>query len=395
LKRPEAIRDLLTQRYRNQRRSWLRGEGQWPLIVTLGRPTEAEARQLPEVAHAWVTSWQQWEGPGELTWCERRWRSIGTQRLPDQLILKCPADVAAWIDETERWTRARSRYERFTEHWPKLARTLSHYFDVLAQYSDSDVERLHAVLTWLESHPHSSLYPRQLPIAGLDTKWLESRRALVTDLIDALTGGVDHSSPVDTTATVKAATAADFYRLCGLRPLPTTLRVLVLDRDLRQRIGGLRDITVPVDELANSALSAKHFYIVENIQTALAFGDLPGSIVIMGLGYSVDVLSRIPFLEEAECTYWGDLDTHGLAILNRARAHLPHVRSLMMDEATLLKYRPLWSTESEQVIADDLPNLTPPEHALFSALKQQRWATNVRLEQERINWHDAWQLLSR
>jgi hypothetical protein len=66
-----------------------------------------------------------------------------------------------------------------------------------------------------------------------------------------------------------------------------------------------------------------------------------------------------------------------------------------MDEATLLRFRALWSTEPEQVAVDELPNLKPSEHDLFRDLKRQRWAANVRLEQERIDWQEAWQILSR
>ena len=395
LKSPEAVRDFLIRRYQHQCRTWLRGEGQWPLVVSLGCPTEAEAQQHAYSTRAWVTSWQQWQGPGQLTWCERRWRSMGTQSLPEQLVLESPADIAEWIDETERWARAGSRYRKFTERWPTLAAKLPRYFDSLATYSDTDIERLLAVIGWLESHPRSNLYPRQLPIAGLDTKWLESRKSLVTDLIETLAGSANDSSQIGTAATIDSAGTRDFYALCGLRRPPATVRLLVLDAALRRRISGLRDITVPIGELANACLPAKRFYVVENVQTALAFDDLPESAVIMGLGYGIDVLSRIAWLKNCECIYWGDLDTHGFAILSRARAHLPHAKSFMMDEATLLKYRPLWSTEPEQVTVDALPNLTPSEHDLFGALKQQRWAVNLRLEQERINWHEAWQILSK
>jgi len=42
----------------------------------------------------------------------------------------------------------------------------------------------------------------------------------------------------------------------------------------------------------------------------------------MRLGYAVDVLGQLPWLQEAQCIYWGDIDTHGFAILNRARTYI-------------------------------------------------------------------------
>lgn len=314
--------------------------------------------------------------------------------LPERLVLASAAEVADWVDESTRWTRARSRYERFCDRWPMLALKLARYFDVLADLHDTEMERLYAVLCWLESNPRSNLYPRQLPIGGLDSKWLESRKTIVSDLFAEIAG----ASGCDERANASADDAiaqGDFYATCGLRPLPMAVRMLILDAGLRRRVGGFRDVTVRAGELANATWSTRRCYIVENVQTALAFGDLPGSIVIMGLGYGVDVLSRIPALEHCECIYWGDIDSHGLAILNRARVHLPQIESVLMDETTLLRHRVLWSTESDQVTLDTLPNLNAVELGLFQALKQQRWGRNVRLEQERIGWAEAWEVLRR
>lgn len=95
----------------------------------------------------------------------------------------------------------------------------------------------------------------------------------------------------------------------------------------------------------------------------------------------------------AECVYWGDLDTHGFAILSRLRACLPNVVSALMDEATLLKNRSLWGDEEKQVSAPELPFLTAEEQTVYRGLKQHRWGLNVRLEQERIAWDEAWRVL--
>ncbi len=106
----------------------------------------------------------------------------------------------------------------------------------------------------------------------------------------------------------------------------------------------------------------------------------------MGLGYSVDILGALAWVREARQYYWGDCDTHGFAILNRARAYLPDLRSVLMDEKTILAYRALWVEEPEQYGAADLPLLTPEERSVYIALKGNLWARKVRLEQERIAW---------
>lgn len=89
----------------------------------------------------------------------------------------------------------------------------------------------------------------------------------------------------------------------------------------------------------------------------------------------------------------GEIATHGLAILHRARSYLPNLQSVLMDEDTLLRHKALWVDEKEQHPAAELTLLTEAEQALYQGLKQQLWGQNVRLEQERIRWDAAWRTL--
>jgi hypothetical protein len=380
LRFPDDLREIFARRYRNQHREWLAGAGTWPLVTPLGCPTEAEAGLQPDAVRDWVAAWRRWQGPGELVWCERRWRTLGLQSVPEKLVLEDARSLALWIEEEPSWNRAKSRYRRFASRWPALEIRLPRYFDALAGYSDVDTLRLEALLAWIETNPHSNLYPRQIPIAGMDTKWLEARMPLVADLVAAL--------QADDTRTL------GFHQRCGLKEAPQVLRVRLLDPSLRERAGGLGDIAAPIGEIAALRLPVSRVYIVENVQTGLCFGDHPGSVVFMGLGYGVGALARLPWLVGAECVYWGDLDTHGFAILNAARTCLPNVVSALMDESTLLGNRDFWVEEKDQCGAPDLPSLTDAERSVYQGLKQQRWGRNVRLEQERIAWNEAWSVLA-
>lgn len=384
MKLPEDVRQFLARRFQSKHREWLigdAGESQWPLEVPLGIPTEQAALRQVDGVRAWVSAWQGCQGVGTLSWCERRWKALGVQRLPEKLALRGPEDVAMWIGESARWERAQSRYLTLTARWPVLAQQLPRYFDVLADYGDADFRRLAEMLDWIANHPNSSLYPRQLPVSGLDSKWLDGRKGLLTDLVAAIQE--DSSSDLD------------FYRRCGLKAPPLLVRVRVLDQALRTRIGGVGDITAPVEDLAGINLPASHVFIVENLQTGLAMSDMPGAVVFMRLGYNVDVLVRLPWLTHAKCIYWGDLDTHGFAILHRARSYLPSLQSVLMDEDTLLRHKALWVDEKEQHPAAELTLLTEAEQEVYQGLKQQRWGQNVRLEQERIAWDAVQSTLQR
>lgn len=376
LKSPEDIRKKLQRHWIRNRSLWLAGCGQWPLVLTLGQPVQSAARLQTAAVLEWVRAWRDNSGVGQVEWQERQWLELGRQQLPVRWILKCPEEVALWIGESQRWSLARERFDRLVQRWPRLSTSLGKYLDVLSNYSEQDIERLARMLAWLDEHPQSGLFPRQLPIAGLDSKWLESRKGLIADLV----------------ATLRATDPSllDFYQCCGLRPPPNLMRIAILDPDLRAHVGGLRDLTAPVEEIADLGLSPKCVFLVENIQTGLAFDDLKSAIVIMGLGYRVNVVQNLRWTEQAAALYWGDIDTHGFAILASARGCLPQLESMMMNEIVLLQQRQLCVEENEQHGAESLPSLTDEELHVYRALKQQTWGFHLRLEQERIPWPEAW-----
>jgi hypothetical protein len=378
LRFPEAVRELLVRRYRNHHRTWLT-EGRWPLQVGLGCPTEEQAQGLAKSIPEWVEAWRGWTGPGAVVWCERRWRSLGVQRLPERLLVESAEDVAYLAGEEKRWGQAVYQYRRLTARWPVLGSRLARWYDALADFDAHDIEALEALLAWLEVNPKSNLFPRQLPIAGMDTKWLEPRLPIVADLLSGLSG--------------EEGSYLNAYERCGLKEAPHTVRVRILDPLLRHHVGGMGDIAAPIDDLSALRLPVERVYVVENLQTGLAFEDRRGAVVVMGLGYGVSSLARVPWIADAECTYWGDLDTHGFAILNRARSCLRRVDSALMDEWTLLRYQNLWVVEREQSTEPDLPLLTDAERAVYRGLREQQWGINVRLEQERIPWNQAWAAL--
>ena len=386
MKFPDDVQKELKRRFKNKHREWLEKSGDpeqpeastWPLEVTLGIPTENQALKQVEDVRAWVAAWQSWNGVGLLSWSERRWRKL-EPAVPEKLLLSGPGEVAQWIGEADRWDRAQQRYRDLIARWPQLGSKLPRYFAILADYSEADYRRLMDMVAWIEKNPASNLYPRQLPVTGLDSKWLEKRKRLLADLVDAVRG--------------ESSTEGDFFQICGLKVPPQLIRLRILDDGLRQCVGGLGDISAPWEQLAELDLPVSNVFIVENLQTGLAFDDLPGSVVIMQLGYGVDVLDRLPWVAKAHCLYWGDLDTHGFAILNRAGTYLPELKSVLMDEATLRSHQDLWVEEKDQHAAETLPLLSDHEQAVYQAIKRNTWGQNVRLEQERIAWDVAWKTL--
>ncbi len=377
MKLPDEVRAWLARRYQNQHRDWLAAPAPgWPLSIPLGAPTEAQALRQPDAVRAWADSWRHWRGAGELRWAQRRWKVLGSQQLPEALLLHGPGQVALWIGEQDRWGRAVLRHALLAARWPAIDWPLATLYPVLADYDEDDFQRLLDLAAWLLAHRQSGLYPRQIPLPGIDSKWLESRRGVVGELVAALRGG--------------AGAGGNFYELCGLRQPPAVVRMRVLDAGLRARLGGLDDVSAPVQTLARLDWQPSTVLIVENLQTGLALHDLPGAVAFMGLGYGVDVLAALPWIAPAACYYWGDIDTHGYAILHRARSILPQLQSVMMDRQTLLRFLALCTTEKSQCGATDLSTLTAAERDVNDALRGHALGQSLRLEQERIAWDIAW-----
>ena len=259
---PEAAREFLIRRFNNQHRTWVAGGGDWPLAVSLGAPTEKDIAEDPGAVRGWANSWQSKVGLGEVVFEERQFARLGKHRLPVSLTFSDARHVAAAIGQARRWSTAAERYQRMLRRWPLLGErsALASKFDVLADYAGEDFERLMSLLAWLELNPKSGLYLRQLPVEGLDTKWLEKRTSLIATLLRALRA----AAPEDD---------SDFHELCGLRKPAHRVRLRLLCPALRTLVGSLCNIEAPVGELAKLPITPKAVIIVENLETGLALPD--------------------------------------------------------------------------------------------------------------------------
>lgn len=219
--------------------------------------------------------------------------------------------------------------------------------------TDNDFNRfLIAVLTWLRQNPASGLLIRQLPIPGVDTKWLGTHRAAVLSLAVPL-GVPEH---------------------LGLRERDMLRAIAILDPALRQ---GLPRLFAASDrELAELNVTPPRVLVVENLQTLEALPDLPGTVAVFGWGGHALAVADFPWVRGAQrVLYWGDLDTDGFTILARFRAKCS-CESLLMDSATLETWRDL-AVPHQTPELRDRALLTENELAALELLQQQ----GLRLEQ--------------
>ena len=119
----------------------------------------------------------------------------------------------------------------------------------------------------------------------------------------------------------------------------------------------------------------------------LAFLLVCGAIVVFGAGYGWEALARAEWLHRVPLHYWGDIDTHGFAILDGLRKHFPLAASFLMDRATLMAHELQWGEEPpDKRHVLPLSRLLDEEAVLCDDLRHDRIRPRLRLEQERIGY---------
>ncbi len=348
----------------------------FPLRLKLKGPSPADLTTRFDAVRAWA------EELGSVTHCrierlERRHRVQGSQSLPDKAWLDTVEDALLWLGKRREWQRFSALAAQTRKELPCLLPWLEKR-PLQALELAEDWPRLLAVVAWRLKHPSPGIYLRQVDIPGVHTKFIESRRGVLAELLDLALPAEE----IDATKTG----AGQFAGRYGFRDKPLRIRFRLLDPALRQ-IAALEqpDVTMDAASFHRLDLGDIRVFITENSTNFLAFPAMRRSIVIFGGGYGWEAMADSPWLSRCPIYYWGDIDTHGFAILDTLRSHFPHVVSLLMDRATLEAHRAFWGSEEKPELAD-LPRLTAEEGAVYDDLRDQRLRAGLRLEQEFIGY---------
>ena len=377
MKTTEDLRRRVQTAWTNNWQNWFGGGGQWPLPFPLDPPTQKQARQNWTAFQRWLDMWANAPTGAEVVQAGRSWSQMGQHQLPTHLAFHDPEALAGYLGHAERtlFGAANRRWTQCAAAWPDLADALRSHAEWLAGLSEDDFARFVAVIDWLSANPDSRLYVRQLPIHGVDTKWVER-----------------NTGPVGKLLAIRTGRTGSFHQIAGLRVDGPRRRIRLLDEGLRSQVSGLSDLMLPLEDLAKLNLPFRAAVVVENLQTFLALGDLTGTVAITGGGYSVTELGAVPWLRTIPLLYWGDIDTAGFGCLNALRKHHSHAESFLMDELTFQRYKAL-RTPDPAASFPTLDSLTPQEQLTYASLAQISDGTQNRLEQERIPWAEVWPTL--
>jgi hypothetical protein len=86
-------------------------------------------------------------------------------------------------------TAAAEQFETLTGETLRRFPALSEWLrrNPLAVLAEADAwHRILSVVAWFRAHPRSGLYLRQIDVPGVDTKFIEVRKALLGQLFDAI-----------------------------------------------------------------------------------------------------------------------------------------------------------------------------------------------------------------
>jgi hypothetical protein len=335
---------------------------------------------------AWARSLREFVQNHDLT-CD--WTTVRHRRLGEQAIAR-----AVVVPDLERYlglVRRTAVFARIDESvvatialFPHLGHWVGEHLGLIERHIDIWPALL-KVAAQFRDNPCPMVHIRELDLPGVDSKFVELHRAVLSVLLDA-------AVPAARVLDARDGTPRDLTTFCrwyGLRYDEPLVRFRWLDPDLAGKTLGVRDLSMPVSEFARADLPVDILFITENKTNGLSFPPVSHAAVIFGLGYGVASLANVPWLACKRLFYWGDLDTHGFTILARLRRFLPDVRSFLMDEATLLAHRELWAREDVPETRADVEGLlTPAENALLAKLRGHSFGDHVRLEQERVR--TAW-----
>lgn len=302
---------------------------------------------------------------------EKRSRSFGSPPEVKTISFDTEHDFLTFIDKSQEFESFSKAVHRVKAEFPagQLDEWILHHKATFIKVADV-IDVLLSAVSCIQRQQHLDRFARELPIDA-ETKFVEQHEAVLIQWLDrilephAIRADEDH-----------------FARRFGLMYEQPKLLVRLLDPNLAAANGALStEYSIALNDLAQRPIPATHVVIVENQIPLRRLPTLTRTLALGGMGNAAVLFRYLEWIRPLQILYWGDLDVEGFQILSRLRMIFDNVRSVMMDEETLLELR-----KSVGGIGNGRPpkipaNLMPEEAAAFIACSNE----NLRIEQEKIS----------
>ena len=366
---PDQIRRRALNRYEDFLRSLCTGEIFFPLNVFgggLAKPKDFVADRA--AIEALQKHSKQQTGFGyEITWADRNFRRLGTQKIPSAVAFPTQEDFARFLNKSAEVRQFRADCALIQQQFPEIALwAQAKPLKVVAHAGEWG--GLLAVCAYLQKHGRPNCYLRELPVE-VDTKFIERKRGVLSELLPIV---APNCVGLETTS---------FENRFGFREKQPLVRFRILDFATAKASGlPFSDFAIPLEEAKRLHLPISNVIIVENEMTFLTLPALPKTVALFGGGDAVSHLCQLSWLAKIRLLYWGDMDTHGFESLAFLRSQHSHTESVMMDTETFANFKNFAVDASAYTSRVEL-NLSQAERELFDHLKH----NGKLLEQERIS----------
>ncbi len=365
MKSPVELAYRLARQWENSdlREERLIGDGDWPVRMSIGRPTAQMVAEDWQMVSHHIKHWRAVRS-GQVVWESATFRATRDSiSIPTFWEISGPSE---WVEAAADRSVA-AEYSVLTRilsssdplFHPLFVRQRSLWSDKPL----SEILKAAELASILEPACAHGAPLRALSLAGIDSKFFERHRGLILRLLDLRFDGEASRQGLETF--LDAWQELDHW-------------LLVVDLD-----GGIfpfLEQRVRSSELLKVDLAVRHLLIVENERCLhLLPRAQPGTVVVLGAGNNLRWLEA-PWVQRAKVAYWGDIDTWGLTLLANARSMIPGLTALLMTQKDFEKQAEKHAV-AESVIARLSPpeSLTTPEKALYDHLLT---CERGRLEQE-------------
>lgn len=344
-------------------------ESLFPLSLKLKGPSSGELSARFSEVSDWIAGLKR--EPFELIWHTTNHRVIGSNKIPTHVVFISLDEVCRFLRRSAELRIYRNLLERTAVRCPVAVEWLYRRPILGLQFSEV-WDCLLDIVEWVLRNPGPELYLRQVDLPGVDTKFFEMHKGVLSELFElALPPSDSHTR------------GKSFERRFGFHERPVRVRWRPLAPGSTFR--GFTELTVRREDFVLTDPGFSKVVVVENEINFLTFPSIKDAMVVFGSGYKVGALKGVPWMVSREVYYWGDIDTHGFAILDQFRGYYPQAVSILMDRSTFLAHRGRWVNEGRQVKAP-LTRLTDDEQSLYQALLHEEYGVNLRLEQELIGF---------
>ncbi len=215
----------------------------FPLRVSIKGPSPTQMAELFAPLREWIAKLQADIGDGNpgirLEWKEINHRLLGRNTLPSALFLDSVECLTAFIGKSAELRRYRILLDIIRTRKPQiLSWASSRPFELLE--NGEVLERFLDIADWLVHHPRPGIYLRELSLPGVDTKFIETHKTVLSRILDIVL-------PADAIDREKSGRRGFESRYGFLNP-PQLIRFRLLDK--RQSISGCRDLSIPAEEFS-------------------------------------------------------------------------------------------------------------------------------------------------